>query len=409
MRIAYFDCFSGISGNMALGAFLDAGVSCESLQVELLKLKLEGYHLSESPVQKMGIAGKKALVTLHEHEHSHHSEESHHHVHGRHLLEIIAIIQESGIDPVAKRRAISIFEKLAQAEAAVHQTTRDKIHFHEVGAVDAIIDIVGTCIAMSLLNIDEIQCSPLPMGHGFVHCAHGMIPLPAPAVVELTKSVPVYGVDVDGELVTPTGAAIVTTLASRFGPCPAMKERSVGYGAGDSDFPNRPNLLRVFIGETSDSAGFKTDQYTRLETNIDDMNPQFYDYILEKLLADGAKDVYLTSVQMKKGRPGILLTVLCDPGIAYYLSKIIVEETTSLGVRINSGERFCCIRDFETVDTCYGPIRIKKGYWDGKTVNISPEYEDCKKAADVYEIPLKRVYEEAKYQAVKCLDKRAGE
>lgn len=379
MKIAYFDCFAGISGDMTLGALLDAGADEGRFRTELGKLEGIEFDLQITKVVKQGIqATDVRVVTGHEHHH-------------RNLKDITEIINSSALSETIKARAIGIFTRLAEAEGAVHGTSAEEVHFHEVGAVDAIVDIVGSAIGIELLSVEEVFASPLPMGHGFVEVAHGKIPLPAPATVELLKGVPVYDAKIEGEMVTPTGAAIIRTLATSFGEIPAMKIESIGYGAGKTEFPF-PNVLRLMIGEVSD---LQYGQVSIVETNIDDMNPEFYDSVMERLFKAGALDVYLTPIYMKKNRPANLLTAICPHEKTAEVSRAILEETTTFGVRVSSASRLCLERKWETVATKYGEIRIKLGLMDGEVVTASPEYEDCRKAAEAHGVPVKQVYGEA--------------
>jgi len=315
-----------------------------------------------------------------------------HEHHHRHLSDITRIIEESALAESVKQKATSIFRVLAEAEARVHGTTAESVHFHEVGAVDAIVDIVGACVGLHLLGVERVVVSPLPMGHGWVECQHGRIPLPAPATVEILKGAPVYSANVEGELVTPTGAAIVKTLAHSFGHMPQMRVQNTGYGAGNTEFPF-PNLLRVFVGETDSSVPFH--KVSIVETNIDDMNPEFYNSAMEKLFLAGALDVFTTPICMKKNRPGALLTVICPEEKADAVSEVVLRETTSFGVRVTSGERRCLDRRWVDVKTEFGTVKVKAGSLRGEDLTISPEYEDCKKAAEIAGVPVRRVYEEA--------------
>ncbi|MDO8684344.1 MAG: nickel pincer cofactor biosynthesis protein LarC, partial [Armatimonadota bacterium] len=354
MRVAYFDCFAGISGDMTLGALIAAGADAESLKQQLAALQLTGYDLQVQQVRKRGIAATDVTVTLTEHQHE------------RRLGDIVGMISSSSLTDSVKNKSISIFEKLAEAEGHVHGCPIDHVHFHEVGAVDAIVDIVGAAICLDLLGIELVIASPLPMPHGFVESAHGTFPLPAPATVELLKGIPVRGVDVEGELVTPTGAAILKALASKFGPIPSIKLDKIGYGAGKSEH-KFPNVLRVIIGDMEVyEADIITEPLLILETNIDDLNPQFYDSAMDRLFEAGARDVYLSPIQMKKNRPATLLSILCDPHLASIMLSIIFEETSTLGVRIQEVQRACLERTWETAQTSYGPIRIKIGSLGGR-------------------------------------------
>jgi uncharacterized protein (TIGR00299 family) protein len=384
MRIAYFDCFSGISGDMILGALVSAGVSIESLSIELQKLHITGFELESRSVTKHGIAGTKVDVVIEKERQF------------KHVSEIQELIEKSKLNTQVKQTSINVFQRLADAEAKVHGVTSTQVHFHEVGAIDAIVDVVGSVIGLNLLGIQEIYASKLNLGTGFVKTQHGMMPVPAPATMELVKGFPVYNREIARELVTPTGAAIITTIATRFGQMPVMEIQDIGYGAGDQDISEIPNLLRVSIGEMKE---IKIDEdITVVETNIDDMNPQIYGYLMDKLFAAGALDVYYTPIQMKKDRPGILLTILTNPANVDKISELIFTETTTFGIRIFQMQRQTLDRELITVQTKYGPIRVKVGKRNGKIVSSSPEYQDCMLAAEIYHSPFKEVYQEALQQ-----------
>jgi uncharacterized protein (TIGR00299 family) protein len=381
VKIAYFDCFAGISGDMTLGALLDAGADHKSFEAEVRKLPNISFDLKISKVKKNGIEATNVDVI---------APQEHHH---RHLKDIIDIIQSSSLSNKVKAKAVHIFQALAEAEGKVHGTTADHVHFHEVGAVDAIVDIVGACIIVEMLGIDRIVASSLPMGHGFVQAAHGKIPLPAPATVELLKGVPVYDAGVEGELVTPTGAAILRALADNFGAMPSMRIESVGYGAGKTEFPF-PNVLRVVVGEAVEpSRGME--KVAVVETNIDDMNPEFYDSVFDRLFQAGALDVYTMPIMMKKNRPGTLLCTICPSEKVNSIARTILTETSTFGVRISTVDRWCLDRKLYTVKTKYGDIRVKVGILDGQEILASPEYEDCRKSADKYGVSVQKVYTEA--------------
>jgi uncharacterized protein (TIGR00299 family) protein len=385
MTLAYFDCFSGISGDMTLGALVDAGVSIDALRSELAKLGLPGYEITAGKVKRSGIAATKVNVVIDQKNQK-----------SRHLSDILAIVNGSSLSPSIKEKSIRIFTRLAEAEARVHGTTPDKIHFHEVGAVDSIVDIVGSVIGLELLGISRIMASPVNVGSGTVRTAHGLLPIPAPATVEMLKGVPFHQSATQFELATPTGAAIVSTLGESFGPLPPMNVSVIGYGAGDKDFPGMPNVLRLMIGEPA--AVYEQDTSLVIETNIDDMNPQVYDYLIEKLLARGAQDVYLTPIIMKKGRPAVLLSVLTDRTKTDALLDTIFRETTSIGVRIQETGRKKLDREIQEVDTRYGRVRIKISRQGEEVLTVTPEYEDCRKIAEEKQVPLKTVIEEAKSQ-----------
>ncbi len=428
MRIAYLDCFSGISGDMFLGALVDAGVSPSLFEEAVAALDV-GARLEISRVMRGGIAATKVDVYAHGekdlpremfweqrghkpvHEHSHeHGHEHHHsvaddhddheHKHGRGLKEIRQIIEKAAIGSQAKATAIQVFEALGAAEAEIHNTLIESVHFHEVGAVDAMVDIVCAAVGAEALGVDEWICSPLNVGGGTVRCAHGTLPVPAPATLKLLQDAPVYSSGPQVELVTPTGAAIMKTLATRFASFPPMKIEKAGYGAGTRDFHEHPNVLRLTIGEAVETASAHSSRetITVLEANLDDLSPQVLAYAAEKLLADGALDVFSVPVQMKKGRSGALLTVLCQPEHAERLTKLIFAETSTLGVRRREEQRQTLARRWETVQTSWGNVRIKIASMNGSISNYAPEYEDCRVLAEANHIPLKMVLEEATQQ-----------
>jgi uncharacterized protein (TIGR00299 family) protein len=320
------------------------------------------------------------MAEPHAHGHHHHD---HEHSHHRALSEIKQIISSSSLSEHVKQRAQTIFQRIGQAESKIHNIPIESVHFHEVGAIDSIVDIVGACVAFEALKIDRIISSPLHVGSGTFQCAHGTYPVPGPATAELLKGVPIYSKDVEGELVTPTGAAIISTLAESYGPMPAMKIEKIGYGAGTRDYPKFPNTLRAVIGELEDDADRTPTTVTVIEANIDDLNPQVFGYLMEKALAAGALDIFYTPVQMKKNRPGVLLTLLCDPADRERMCDLIFRETTTLGVRFRNEQREILTREFVTVETEYGPIGIKVSRSkDGQVMNVSPEFEDCRAAAE---------------------------
>ncbi len=433
MRIAYLDCFSGISGDMFLGALVDAGVSPKLLEDTVAALDV-GARLEISRVVRGGIAATKADVYCHgekdlprevfweqqgghDHAHGHeHSHENHHHeetvwrrgsapprtgrspVPTRGLMEICEIIAEATINCTAKATAIRVFEALGAAEAEIHNTSIESVHFHEVGAVDAMVDIVCAAVGAEGLGVEEWVCSPLNVGGGTVKCAHGTLPVPAPATLKLLADAPVYSSGPQVELVTPTGAAIVKTLAARFASFPAMKVEKSGYGAGSRDFHDHPNVLRLTIGEAAGAATTLADRITVLEANLDDLSPQVLAYAMEQLLTAGALDVFSLPVQMKKGRAGALLTVLCKCEDADRLTKIVFAETTTLGVRRRDEQRQILARRWERVETSWGPVRIKIGSTNGAVSNYAPEYEDCRQLAEAHHVPLKTVMEAATQQ-----------
>ena len=434
MRIAYLDCFSGISGDMFLAALIDAGVLPQLFEKTIAALNI-GAQLKISRVNRSGIEATKVDVLVHgeadsprastgdlhkhshshSHTHSHAASESHHHdssshEHGRGLSEIREIIRRADLSESAKATAIDIFQKLGAAESKIHNVPIEEIHFHEVGAVDALVDIVCAAVGAGALGVDQFICSPLNVGGGTVTCAHGTFPVPAPATVELLKGAPVYSSGIQAELVTPTGAAIVATLASRFEPFPAMKLESTGYGAGSRDLPGQANVLRITVG-TSVAAelGEQNLHATRaqqetisiLESNLDDLNPQVFGYVMDRLLAAGALDVFGTPVQMKKNRPGMLLTVLCKPEDAGELTKIIFAETTTLGVRRRQEMREVLHRKWQIVNTRFGDVRMKIASLNGSVAGYAPEYEDCRRIAAEQRVPLKQVMQEAVQEYLK--------
>ena len=384
MKLAYFDCFSGISGDMTLGALLDAGCNIEQLKAELRGLQVPGLELSAEKVWKNGMAATCARVK---------TEDQQKH---RPLSAILQILQDSKLASPVRERASAIFQKLGQAEARVHDVPIEKIHFHEVGAVDAIVDIVGVCIGFHALGIDTFACSPLNVGGGTVKMAHGVLPVPAPATANLLLGKPTYSNGVQRELVTPTGAAIVATLCDSFGAQPAMIVSAIGYGAGSADLEGQPNVLRITIGEAAEKVVPGYDhEITVIEANLDDMNPQIYGYFQEKALAAGALDVFTTPVQMKKNRPGTLLTVLCQPGDAQALMSLIFAETTTFGVRTHAAQRRVLPREFVKVITSFGEVRVKLSRLNGRILHVAPEYDDCRKLAEEKKVPLQRVINEA--------------
>ncbi len=390
-RVLYFDCYSGVSGDMTLGALLDLGLELEELQQLLSKLGLSGYRLEKEQVNYGGIAGTRALV---------HVEKASNEA--RNLSDILQLLEKTDLPLPVLEKSRAIFKRLAEAEAAVHGVTVEKVHFHEVGAVDAIVDIVGVAAGLHLMQIDRIYCSPLPVGRGEVETAHGRLPLPAPATARLLadRKVPLSGRNLDFELVTPTGAAIVTALVHSFGPIPDFVLEAVGYGAGSIN-PGYPNYLRLLLGSKPllDTDTNYQENIFVLETNIDDMNPEIYGYLMEKLLAAGALDVYLTPVQMKKNRPAVQLTILASPEKVGSLQEMVFFETSTFGLRISQAQKIMRFREFKTVQTKWGPIRIKVGTFKGSPnmEQFSAEYEDCLKVARISNLPLKDVYRLAEY------------
>jgi uncharacterized protein (TIGR00299 family) protein len=384
MNLAYFDCFSGISGDMTLGALIDAGCDIPRLRTDLQALNVPGWELSAEKVWKNGMAATYAKVR---------TEDQQKH---RSLTDILEILKKSPLDPQVRDRAGAIFQKLGEAEARVHDVPLEKIHFHEAGAVDAIVDIVGACIGFQALGIDKFACSPLNVGGGTARMAHGVLPVPAPATANLLQGKPTYSNGVQRELVTPTGAAIVATVCDSFGPQPPMTVSAIGYGAGTADLEGQPNVLRIMVGESAEKAVAGYDEeISVIEANLDDMNPQIYGYFLERALGAGALDVYTTPVQMKKNRPGTLLTVLCKPQDSNALTSLIFAETTTFGVRTTAAQRRILPREHVSVSTTYGQVRIKLSRVNGRILHVSPEFDDCRKLAVEKNVPLQQVINEA--------------
>jgi len=384
MNLAYFDCFSGISGDMTLGALIDAGCDIPRLRTDLQALNVRGWELSAEKVWKNGMAATYAKVRTED-------QQTH-----RSLTDILEILKKSPLDPQVRDRAGAIFQKLGEAEARVHDVPLEKIHFHEAGAVDAIVDIVGACIGFQVLGIDKFACSPLNVGGGTARMAHGVLPVPAPATANLLQGKPTYSNGVQRELVTPTGAAIVATVCDSFGPQPPMTVSAIGYGAGTADLEGQPNVLRIMVGESAEKAVAGYDEeISVIEANLDDMNPQIYGYFLERALGAGALDVYTTPVQMKKNRPGTLLTVLCKPQDSNALTSLIFAETTTFGVRTATAQRRILPREHVSVSTTYGQVRIKLSSVNGRILHVSPEFDDCRKLAVEKNVPLQQVINEA--------------
>ena len=384
MKLAYFDCFSGISGDMTLGALVDAGCDVEHLRSGLRSLQVPGWELFAEKVRKNGVAATYVQVkTVEQHK-------------ARPLSAILEILRNSQLAAPVRERASAIFQQLGEAEARVHNLPIEKIHFHEVGALDAIVDIVGACIGFYTLGIQRFACSPLNVGGGTVKMAHGILPVPAPATVNLLQGKPTYASGVQRELVTPTGAAIVATLCDSFGPQPPMSVSAIGYGAGTADLEGQPNVLRIMIGLAAETAVSAYDEEIAvIEANLDDMNPQIYGYFSEKAICAGALDVYTTPVQMKKNRPGTLLTVLARPGDAPALISLIFAETTTFGVRTYHAQRRVLPRESVLVSTSFGDVRIKRSRVNGRILHVAPEYDDCRKLAAENNVPLQRVISEA--------------
>jgi len=387
LKIVYFDCFSGISGDMILGAFVDAGLHLNHLKSELEKLRLKGYEISGKKVLRAGIAGTK--VTIDTYSQKKHSQTNHHDSYLM-LPDIQTIIEKSGLPQSIKQDSIKIFHKLAAVEAKVHNTTIEKVHFHEVGSIDSIIDIVGSVIAFHTSGIKKIYFSPIPTGSGYIRCDHGIFPVPAPATAELLKNQRLKSVHSEKELTTPTGAAIVTALGTGLKSIPEMKIHQVGYGAGSNNNPEIPNLLRIFIGEEITNG--KTEGMWVVETNIDNMPGEIFGYVMEKLFHAGAVDAYFTPIQMKKGRPGITISAIANEQYVPSLESVLFDQTTTFGVRKYKVFRTILEREERSHETSLGKVRVKTGSLHGEIKSISPEYEDCRRIAEQKGMPLKQVY-----------------
>ncbi|MBI5095397.1 MAG: nickel pincer cofactor biosynthesis protein LarC [Candidatus Hydrogenedentes bacterium] len=390
MRTLYFDCFSGASGDMVVGALIDAGAPFDAIRNGLKSLGVSGYEVSADKIQKSGIAATQFKVAV---------SDSEKHPH-RHLADIERIIAEGRLPDSVKEASVLTFRRIGKCEAEIHGTTIDKIHFHEVGAVDSIVDVVGAHLALDLLKIERVQSSALHVGAGMVKCAHGYMPVPAPATAMLLEGVPCYGGEVQGELVTPTGAALISQLATEYGPIPPMTIRAVGYGSGTKDIFDRPNVLRVLIGETSD-VPMRTESITVLEANVDDMNPELLPPLLADLLARGARDAFITPILGKKGRPAQLITVLCEASQLSAVLSAVFRGSSTLGVRMREERRVCLDRDWKSVSTPWGTVRIKIGIFEGRVTVASPEFEECRARAEAAGVPVFAVYQAAQAAAVK--------
>jgi pyridinium-3,5-bisthiocarboxylic acid mononucleotide nickel chelatase len=420
MRTLYFDCFSGISGDMTIGALLDLGLGFDYLKTELRKLPVEGYELEASRVTRSNLSAMKFDVVMegqeghsghahdahehhhhdehhdhhhdaHEHEHGHAHATSHTHFH-RKASEILKMIAESKVTPRSKRIATDIFTKLAISEGKVHHISPDDVEFHEVGAVDSIVDTVGAAIGFDALGIEQFLCSPINIGSGFIHCQHGVFPVPAPATADLLRHATIYQKHAQTELVTPTGAAILAAVVNRFGTLNGFAAEKIGYGAGTKQFADFPNCLRLMIGEERPiAAELSTTAVVVIEANIDDMSPQNLAYATERLLAAGALDVFTIPVQMKKSRPGNLLQVLSPADAVDRLTRLIFQETTTIGIRKYAADRTVLEREFVEVTTDYGKIKIKVSRMGGEVVNFTPEYEECARLARENNVPLKKI------------------
>jgi hypothetical protein len=376
MTIAYFDCFAGAAGDMIVGALLDAGADFAALQAELAKLGLPGYRLQAAAVQRGGMGGTHFQVEPAEHDHHH-----------RHLAEILEMIGRAGLSARVAANAKAVFRRLGEAEAKVHRVSVQDVHFHEVGAVDSIVDIVGACVAFELLGVEEVFCSPIPCGSGTVECAHGRLPVPAPAVAALLVGAKLAGDPLTGEVTTPTGAAILTTLAKSYGPMPAMDIQAVGYGAGSRDAGGLPNLLRVFVGAKSDAGD--ADTIVELSANLDDCTGEIVGATIASLLEMGCLDAWASPIYMKKNRPAFLLSAICSPADASAVEEAIFLQTTTFGVRRRACTRSKLHREHQTVETPYGPVRVKLGRRRGQVVTAAPEFSDCQSAAASHHVSVR--------------------
>lgn len=378
MLTLYFDCVAGASGDMILAALLAAGLDEAALRERLAALRIPGFDLQVERVQKNGIGAVHVEVVVDDDAPE------------RHLGDLVAVVERADLPQAIRDKSIAILRRIGEVEARIHAAPdANHVHLHELGGLDTLVDVVGAVSGIDLLAAERVVCSPIPLARGFTRSAHGRIPVPAPATVALLEGAPVTGIDLEGENVTPTGAALLTSLASSFGPIPAMTLRSVGYGAGRKEWAI-PNVLRVLLGE-AETRDVHLETLSVLETNVDDLNPETYDYVMARLFAAGALDVYLTPVQMKKNRPATLLSVLCRPAAVDALSEILFAETSTLGIRRHDVSRACLPREIRAVDTPYGPIRMKVARW-GEREKAAPEYEDCRRAAEAHGAPLREVY-----------------
>jgi len=435
MRVLYLDCFSGISGDMTVGALCDLGIKPSAFEWELSKLEIGDFHAHWERKMRQNIEGVQFSIhegATHTHEqdeeeeqdhphHEHEEEEHHHHEHEEHahgheleehghghhhehehhhpergFRQIRALIEASGLSEFVKRHAVGIFERLARAEGKIHGMKPDEVTFHEVGALDSIADIVLACVGIELLKVDRIIASPLAEGRGWIDSEHGRFPVPAPATLEILAGIPLESIDEPFEFITPTGAAIVAEFAEAFGPMPAMKVEKIGYGVGSRVLKGRPNVLRAVLGEAAHAPdGYERDTITRMETNIDDLSPEIVGAVTEQLLKAGALDVFLTPIQMKKNRPGLQLTVLCEEAAVGRVAELIFRQTTSFGVRMDRVDRLKLARSFETVQTPYGAVTVKIGSLGGETLQVSPEFESCKSLSEQTGQPIRTIYEAA--------------
>jgi uncharacterized protein (TIGR00299 family) protein len=400
MKIAYLDLFCGLSGDITLGALVDAGLPLADLKRGLAKLPLKGYSISSRRVMKHAVSATKVDVTIagqrqqpHSHEHDHHHDHDHGHSHTP-LKQILSLIKKSGLPAAVKESASDCFLRLGKVEGAIHGVDPMKVSFHEVGAVDSIVDIVGACLGFHLLGIEELYCSPVPVAHGEIRTRHGLLPNPGPAAMGLLKGFPMVPVDLTHEILTPTGAALLATFVKDPGRFPDMTLTAIGWGAGEWDLPQRANVSRILLGEKAPAE--ESDAVFLIETNLDNAPGELVGYLFEKLLAAGALDVYTTPIQMKKSRPGVKISVLAAPSKRTAVEEMLLRETPTFGVRRTMMERSKLDRSDVRVSTRYGEIRLKVGTLDGETLKASPEYEDCKAAAEKHGVPLSRVADAAR-------------
>nr|HID60157.1 nickel pincer cofactor biosynthesis protein LarC [Desulfobacterales bacterium] len=377
--IAYFDCFSGISGDMILGALVDLGVPASYLSEQISRLPLEGFSIKVTRESRMGIHGSRVRVLVDDDPHA------------RDYRAIRSLLEASSLPESVKGSGLKIFERLAEVESRIHNCPKECVHFHELGGVDTIVDVLGAILALEWLGIKKVYASKIPLGNGFVACHHGRLPVPAPATLALLRGVPVYGSDIQQEIVTPTGAAIITTLAEGFGTMPEMRVENVGYGAGSKVFTELPNLLRVVLGKVE--TRLESDSVVIIETNIDDLNPEIYGFVMDRLFEEGALDVALLPIFMKKNRPGTMIRAICTESNSKNVIRRILSETTATGVRYYHADRIKLLREVKDVITPYGKIRVKCITDISGDVHFVPEYEDCKRIALSKKVPLKRVYE----------------
>ncbi len=401
MKQAYLDCSFGVSGDMVLAALLDAGVEPKRLLGELKKVSLGFYEFKRTRAMRGGLVGTRVDVRVPGAQPE------------RKLAHIEALVGESALTEEVKGRTLKIFRRLAEVEGKLHNQPPGEVHFHEVGAVDSIIDVVGTCVGFEVLEISQLVCSPLNVGGGRVETEHGSLPVPAPATAELLKEIPIFSTGIEGELVTPTGAAIVATLASSFGPMPPMVVSQIGYGAGEKEVSGHPNVARLFVGQSGEAQkttpGAAGDELVSvIEANLDDMSPQLYGYLVEQALAAGALDVTCSSIQMKKNRPGLAVSILCQPELSDALAQLLFDQTTTIGLRIYEARRKVLEREEVTVETPFGVVRLKVAKRDGKVVNVAPEFDDCQRLAAEKSVPLKQVLLAAQLAYLQQSEKSAG-